>query len=96
MKSCLLADLLLAHFDRKRKIIVASDTSDYGVGAVLLHKFEDGSMKPIVHALRILLLMERSYIQIKKEFSNNLHSKKNLTGSYMEENLLFKQTTNRC
>ena len=45
IKSCLLADLSLAHFDPKIKIIVASDTSDYEVGVVLLHKFKDGSTK---------------------------------------------------
>ena len=41
IKNCLLTDLLLEHYNPKRKIIAASDTNDYRVGAVLLHKFED-------------------------------------------------------
>ena len=50
----------------KRKIIVASDASDYGVGVELFHKFEDGSTKPIANALRTLQSNK------KREFSNNL------------------------
>ena len=66
IKSCLLADLSFVHFYLKRKIIVVSDASDYGVVVVLLHKFEDGSTMPTAHASRMLLLTEQSYSQIKK------------------------------
>ena len=58
IKSCLLADISLAHFNLKGKIIVASEASDYRVGVVLLHKFKDRSTKPIAHASRMLLLAE--------------------------------------
>ena len=33
------------HIKPKKEIIVASDTSNYGIGAVILHKFEDGTTK---------------------------------------------------
>ena len=36
-KKCPLSDLTLAHLDPKKKLIVASYPSDYGIGAVLLH-----------------------------------------------------------
>ena len=67
IKKCLLSDLALAHYDPKKELIVASDASDYGIGAVLLHKFEDGVTKPIAHASRALLPVERNYSQIEKE-----------------------------
>ena len=34
---------------------------------MLLHKFEDGVTKPIAHASRALLPVERNYSQIQKE-----------------------------
>ena len=67
IKKCLLSDLALAHYVPKKELIVASDTSDYGIGAVLLYKFEDGVTKPIAHASRALLPLERNYCQIEKE-----------------------------
>ena len=67
IKKCLLSDLALAHYNPKKELIVASDASDYGIGAVLLHKFEDGITKPIAHASRALLPAERNYSQIEKE-----------------------------
>ena len=36
-KSYLLSDLSLAHFDPKKEMIVASDASNHGIGAVILH-----------------------------------------------------------
>ena len=67
IKKCLLSDLALAHFDPQKELIVASDASDYGLGAVLLHRLEDGSTKPIAHESRSLLPAERNYSQIEKE-----------------------------
>ena len=67
IKDYLLADLALAHYDPDKEIILATDASDYGVGAVLLHKFQDGTTKPVAHASRTLLPAERNYSQIEKE-----------------------------
>ena len=61
IKSYLLSDLLLANFDPKKEIIVASDASNYGIRVVILHKFEDGTTKSISHAPRTLLPAERNH-----------------------------------
>ena len=67
IKSYMLVDLSLAHFDSKKEIIVASDVNNYGIGVVILHKFKNWTTKPIVHMSRILLTAERNYRQIEKE-----------------------------
>lgn len=58
---------VLAHFDPTKKLIVSTDASPYSIGAVLSHKMEDGSEKPITFASRTLSISERKYPQIEKE-----------------------------
>lgn len=67
IKDILTSDLFLAHYNPKRDIIVASDASAYGIGACILHKMDDGKVKPIAHASRSLLPAEKNYSQIEKE-----------------------------
>ncbi|CAH8637620.1 unnamed protein product [Dicrocoelium dendriticum] len=67
VKEALTSDLLLTHFNPNFKIAVATDASNYGVGAVISHVFPHGGEKAIAHAARALTPAENNYSQIEKE-----------------------------
>ena len=75
---------LLRYYDLEEEVTIESDSSDYGMRAVLLQ-----AGRPVAFASRTLTERERHYSQIEKEclalvFSSNrfdhyLHGKKNIT-----------------
>ena len=79
------SDAVLVPFNSSKPLILACDASQYGIGAVLSHIFEDGREKPIAYASRTLNPAEKRYSQLEKEglaivsgikkFHNSLHGR---------------------
>ena len=67
VKSSLSSNLLLTHDDPLMDIVLVSDASKYGVGAVISHVFLDDGQKAIAHVSRSLTPAERNNSQIEKK-----------------------------
>ena len=67
VKEVLSSEQVLVHFDPNKPIVLSVDACSHGIGAVLSHRMEDGSERPIEYASRTLNPAERSYAQIEKE-----------------------------
>ncbi len=64
-KNALQANTLLVHYNHSRPLILACDASP--LGAVLSHKMEDGTERPVAYASRTLTAAEKNYSQLEKE-----------------------------
>ena len=67
IKSELAVQTTRVHFDECRPLILATDASPYGVGAVLLQKLDDGREHMVTCTSRTLSSAERNYSLIEKE-----------------------------
>lgn len=67
VKNEILKDVVLTHFNPKLPIILVCDASQYGIGAVLSHKFPNGDERPIAFCSRTLTKAEINYGVIEKE-----------------------------
>ena len=66
-KDSLTSSKLLVHFDSKLPVILECDASQYGIGAVISHRFPNGHERPIAYASRSLNAAEKNYSLIHKE-----------------------------
>nr|KAG5690992.1 hypothetical protein BaRGS_007339 [Batillaria attramentaria] len=67
LKNVLSSNQVLVHFDPDKPVGLACDASNVGIGAVLFHRYPDGSERPIANVSKTLTAAERNYSQIHKE-----------------------------
>ena len=67
VKELLCEDTVLAHFDPSMTLGVSCDASNVGIGAVLFHRYPDGSERPIANASKTLTSSQTRYSQTQKE-----------------------------
>ena len=66
LKNDVISATQLAHYDGSKRLVLATDASQYGIGAVL--SIDDGGKeRPIAHASKTLSEAQKSYSQIEKE-----------------------------
>ncbi|CAI6350433.1 unnamed protein product [Macrosiphum euphorbiae] len=66
-KQAMASESLLVHYNPDLDVVLSCDASEYGIGAVLMHIFENGEKRPVGYASRILTVAERKYSVIQKE-----------------------------
>lgn len=72
-KKVFLSNEILAHYNSKLPLILATDASPYGVGAVLSQSYPDGMEKVIQYASQTLSVTQQKYSQIDKEASSIIY-----------------------
>ena len=58
---------LLVHYDARKPLLLQTDASHYGLGAVISHIMPDGTERPIWFASRTMTEHEKNYAQYEKE-----------------------------
>ncbi|XP_055590350.1 uncharacterized protein K02A2.6-like [Uranotaenia lowii] len=67
VKQCMQSNNCLVHYSPELPLVLATDASPYGVGAVLSHVYPDGSERPIQFASQTLNSTQQKYMQVDKE-----------------------------
>ena len=67
VKNELIVPTFLAHYDPKEQILLACDASDYGLSAILSHRYRDGTERSIAYASKKILTSETKRATFDKE-----------------------------
>ena len=67
MKLAITSETVLADYNLSLPVELSTDTSSYGLGAVIMHVYPSGTRRPIAYAPRTLNEPEKRHDQIDKE-----------------------------
>ena len=67
LKKLVSSDVVLAHFNEELETYIICDAGAVGLGAILVQKQKDGSMRPVHYASRSLTPQEKKYSQTERE-----------------------------
>lgn len=67
VKNVIISPKVLMPYDPKMQLVMATDASPEGLGAVISHRMPDNSERPIAFASRSLSKSEKNYSQIDRE-----------------------------
>ena len=67
VKLALSSETVLVHYNPSLPVELSVDASPYGLGAVIMHVYPNGTRRPVAYASRTLNEHERRYGQIYKE-----------------------------
>lgn len=67
LKNLISSDMVVAHFDTSLETSIIVDAGPVGLGAILVQKQKDGTLRPVHFASRTLTDVERRYSQTERE-----------------------------
>ena len=82
------------YLDPNQPLVLACDASPFWLGAVLSHRFNDGTEKPISYASRTLAAAVKKYSQLDKEAWPSFLECSTTTSISMEVSSSYYLTTN--
>lgn len=85
------SELAFVHYDPKKQVIVATDASSYGMGAVLMHEIADGTIRPVIHAASSFNKAEKNKSR-EKHWLWNLQSSSSIATFAVEKECIFDYT----
>ena len=95
-KDSLSSSNVLVHYDPSLPVILESDASQYGIGAVIFHRFPNSDERPIAYASWSLNSSEKNYSQIEGEVLPLFLGSPNFTCISSDASSLCELITNPC
>ena len=87
---------VLVHYDPSLPVILENDTSQYGIGAVILHSFPNGNERPIAYASRSLNSSKETTARSRRKALPSSLASLNITCIFLGESSHSEVTINPC